>query len=365
MENDLNYKFIVYITTNTINNYIYVGVHKTLTPYEFDGYLGNGIYINKPNTYEKSKTKFQQAVKEFGPKAFKRKVLNVFDFEEDAYILEQNIVDSEFLSRNDVYNMVLGGKFGFDNSIKVYQYDITGKFLNEYQTMLDASRSIDRHYTAIGHAINNKTKAGGFYWNTDKINKIDLSNYFNPKRSYRNIYRYLKTGEYDSEFKNGNLAAENVNCCNKTIYNACVLGNLINDKYYFSYIKSNNYSTARTEYVKIMPVHKYDNLGNYICSYDTYLEAQDDNKNMNIIKSIKLKSPDENGNIWGLVKLTYYNRQKLPGGKRKVGRFDLEDNLIETFSSASQAEKKWGSSVWHVLSGRNDTQKGYRFKYLS
>ena len=47
MENDLNYKYIVYMTINNINNYIYVGVHKTLTPYEFDGYLGNGIYINE------------------------------------------------------------------------------------------------------------------------------------------------------------------------------------------------------------------------------------------------------------------------------------------------------------------------------
>ena len=98
MENDLNYKYIVYMTINNINNYIYVGVHKTLTPYEFDGYLGNGIYINRPNTYEKSKTKFQQAVKEFGPKSFRRKLINVFDNEEEAYLLEKDIVNPEFLS---------------------------------------------------------------------------------------------------------------------------------------------------------------------------------------------------------------------------------------------------------------------------
>ena len=81
-----------------------------------------------------------------------------------------------------------------------------------------------------------------------------------------------------------------------------------------------------------MPVHKYDNSGYYICSYDTYIEAQNDNENCNIIKSIKLKSTDKNGNIWGLVKLEYYNRPKLPVRKRKVGRFDLNGNLIETFN---------------------------------
>ena len=285
------------MTTNNINNFIYVGVHKTLTPYEFDGYLGNGIYINRPNTYEKSKTKFQQAVKEFGPKSFTRRLINVFDNEEDAYLLEKNIVDSEFLSRDDVYNMVLGGYFEWDNSIKIYQYD--------------------------------------------------------------------KSGEYDNEYSNGRLAAESLNCCNKTIYSACVLGNLVNDKYYFSYIKGKNYSTARTEYIKYMPVHKYDKNGYYICSYDTYIEAQSEHKNANIVKSIRLKSPDENGNIWGLVKLTYYNRPKLPKQKRKVGRFDLNDNLIEVFQSATQASKMWGNSVWNVLAGRNETQKGFKFKYLS
>ena len=297
MENNLNYKFIVYITTNNINNFIYVGVHKTLTPYEFDGYLGNGIYINRPNTYEKSKTKFQQAVKEFGIKAFTRKTLNVFDNEDDAYLLEKNIIDSEFLSRHDVYNVLLGG--------------------------------------------------------------------IEKEKPFNKIYRYLKSGEYDSEYQNGRLASEAINCCDKTIYNACILGNLVNDRYYFSYIKDKNYSTARTEYIKHMPVHKYDRLGYYICSYDTYTEAQSEHKNINIIKSIKLKSHDEDGNIWGLVKLTYYNRPKLPKQKRRVGRFDLDDNLIEAFQSATQAAKVWGNSVWNVLAGRNETQKGFKFKYLS
>lgn len=38
MENNL--KWIVYCTTCTINNKIYIGVHKTVNPEVFDGYLG-------------------------------------------------------------------------------------------------------------------------------------------------------------------------------------------------------------------------------------------------------------------------------------------------------------------------------------
>ena len=36
--------YIVYKTTCLVNNYIYVGVHKTKDPNIFDGYLGRGFW---------------------------------------------------------------------------------------------------------------------------------------------------------------------------------------------------------------------------------------------------------------------------------------------------------------------------------
>lgn len=38
-----NLKSILYLTVNTVNNKIYVGIHITNKPFEFDGYYGNGI----------------------------------------------------------------------------------------------------------------------------------------------------------------------------------------------------------------------------------------------------------------------------------------------------------------------------------
>lgn len=39
MENSFNYKFIVYMTINKKNQKFYIGVHKTNTPWIFDGYF--------------------------------------------------------------------------------------------------------------------------------------------------------------------------------------------------------------------------------------------------------------------------------------------------------------------------------------
>ena len=108
-------KYIVYQTVNKVNNKIYVGVHGTETPDEFDGYIGNGISIYRPATYLNPKTPFQYAVKKYGVKAFIRTTLKIFDEEEDAYKMEAEIVNEDFLKREDVYNLALGGRLNYDN----------------------------------------------------------------------------------------------------------------------------------------------------------------------------------------------------------------------------------------------------------
>ncbi|MBQ8131152.1 MAG: hypothetical protein IJ193_01525 [Bacilli bacterium] len=109
MENN-KFKYIVYCTTNKINRFIYVGVHQTINPDVFDGYIGCGVYCNQPSSYNNPTTNFQYAVKQFGPSNFIRNIISIFDDEDEAYMLEADIVNEEFLKRPDVYNMILGGK---------------------------------------------------------------------------------------------------------------------------------------------------------------------------------------------------------------------------------------------------------------
>ena len=56
-------EYIVYETINLVNNKIYIGVHDSN---KFDGYLGNGIWKQNPNSYKKPKTLLGYAINKYG-----------------------------------------------------------------------------------------------------------------------------------------------------------------------------------------------------------------------------------------------------------------------------------------------------------
>ena len=360
-----NWKYIVYETTNLINGKIYVGLHKTENPDIFDGYLGNGIIATQPYTYMYAKTAFQAAVKKYGPKNFKRKTLAIFNTLEEASDLEEQIVNEKFLERSDVYNMILGGIAGclISQRIKVFQYDLKGNYINEYESFADAALHLDCDYTLISYAVRKKAKAKNYFWTTDKVEKLDLTNYNLGLNHAKKVYFYSLQGKYLGGFKTQADAERKSGISISTIKKACILGIPVKNKYYISYIKEDFYDKARTEYIKFRPVYKYNSDGSFCKEYDTQQNAENENKT-NITKAIKLKSPDENGYLWSLEKLENFNIPKRKNKKRKVGKYDLEGKLIKVYESATAAEKENGTSVWKVLAGTNRTHKQHVYKYL-
>jgi hypothetical protein len=112
----MDYNFL-YKTKNLINGKIYLGVH--CTNKINDGYVGNGIY--KESDVKKLKpTPFRNAIKKYGYENFKVTVIQFFDNEKDAYLMEANIVTKDFILSKDNYNVSTGGKGG---SIKNWMSD--------------------------------------------------------------------------------------------------------------------------------------------------------------------------------------------------------------------------------------------------
>ena len=359
-------KYIVYETTNLVNGKVYIGCHKTIDPNKFDGYLGCGVLATQPWTYSHPKTHFQFAVKKYGPKNFLRKTLAVFDTLEEASNLERELVNEEFLSRDDVYNMILGGiDDNFYIVVPCYQYDLQGNFIKEYESIQAAAIENNCHHSLIQHAITLKTKGKGFLWTNIKCDKLDISSYNLGLNHQIPLYVYSKEGNLIHEFPNQSQASKALNISPTVIKDCRIFGLLYKDTYYFCEIRDDNYSRARIRYIESRPVSKYNGeTGEFIQKYNTQLEAEQDNPGSNISKAIKQKSVCKGGFLWSLEELPKYAARKKRE-KRKVGKYDLNGNLIKIYDSATAAEKENGTSVWKVLNGTNKTQKGHIYKYLS
>ena len=366
MEKETNYKYIVYCTTNLVNGFIYVGYHKTLNPYIFDSYIGNGIYINQPYTYKYGKTKFQQAVKKYGVSNFKRTILAVFSNEASALELEADIVNEEFLKRNDVYNMVLGGLGPLSVfKIKVFQYDINGNYMAEYESITQAALIMNVDDSAIGHALRKKAKSCNSFWSTDKVDKLDLSLYNLGNNHKVVIHVYNVDGTYYKSYSSITECAKEVGCTLSEVRSSAMCGYCVRKKYYCSYILSSNYDKANTIYIKNRKVYKYDSNGNFLQEYESQELAEKLNKGSNITKFIKNKRVDKNGFMWALIKVPNYNEpDNRSNSKKQVGKYDLSGNLITIYESATTAAKENGTSVWKVLSGTNKTHKKHIYKYI-
>ena len=141
MGNNLkNKKSIVYLTINLVNSHIYVGVHDTEDPYKWDGYYGDGLSLKCKNVLKHPKTPFHYAVKKYGFDAFKRFTLAVFNSRKEALDLEGVIVNEEFISRDDTYNIVVGGGDPPHYTRSCYRYSLDGTFIQEYPSLTIAAK---------------------------------------------------------------------------------------------------------------------------------------------------------------------------------------------------------------------------------
>ena len=93
-------KYYLYEIKNLLNGKIYLGVHSTNDMN--DGYMGSGSALRKD-------------VGKFGLEQFSKTILETFTNSEEMYLREEKIVNIDFLKRDDVYNIRIGGKGGFDH----------------------------------------------------------------------------------------------------------------------------------------------------------------------------------------------------------------------------------------------------------
>jgi len=89
----------LYCIENLVNGKVYVGKHSTKNMN--DGYMGSG-------------TALLHAIEKHGVENFQKHVLITFETSEDAFKFERQIVNEEFISDDNTYNIRIGGMGGFD-----------------------------------------------------------------------------------------------------------------------------------------------------------------------------------------------------------------------------------------------------------
>ena len=261
-------KYIVYKTTNIVNNKIYIGVHLTDTNKK-DTYIGCGIVREVINP----ETAFQQAVYKYGYKNFKRETLFEYPYTEEgmeaAYAKEAEIVNEDFLKRKDVYNRALGGKIALlSRCRKIAQYTLEGKFIRTYNSIQEALEVTG--YTSIASAVAGISKyCGDYQWKYYEDSEEDIPPIQIKEKT---VYQYDLSGNLLKVWKSAAEAAKqfaNSNAARAAIHNVC--HNITRQAYgyYWSFKRKFEYN----EYIRSKAVACYDNSGKFIKSYSSLSEA--------------------------------------------------------------------------------------------
>lgn len=360
-------KYIVYCTTNLVNDKIYIGVHATSDPEKFDGYIGNGVYINNPSSYNKPKTLFQNAVKKYGPKNFKRSILYIFDDEEDAYLKESELVNFDFIKQNNNYNMALGGKGGGTYKGNIYQFDLQGNMIKKWDYVLDIVDTYNKVASAIYGAMIYKESLAGYFWSREP--SIDIKEYSKPSLS-QPVYQYNIEGTLIRKYDSLYAAGKESGIIKSSIQSAINRKTAYNNEYYFSYELVDKFIPKQKVQLRNRTFYIYDLDGKYLTTCQNIQETIDYTKCKNY-DILYLAMNNRNGVYKDYqIKLEYFESippvQKQGNRGKSIDAYTIDGQFIKTYSSINQAVKDLNvplSNVKHILKGMTESTKGYTFKF--
>lgn len=357
MENNL--KSILYMTVNTVNNKIYVGIHITNKPYEFDSYYGCGITGTQSYWFKHPKYPFQRACKKYGLKVFRRYTLFVFDNYEDARKMEAQIVNEEFLKRPDVYNVALGGGCGLvpSTEIEVHEYDLNGIYKNSYRSYNYAVKQLNATWMSIRYAVLNGSPYLGSFWSETRAASLQFD--YAPQKKI--VYAYDTNGDFVEEYESISAFARkhdiNTTCVHRALQRQTKCANL-----YVSLTKIDKFVKLPLKRIRNKKYYQYDLDGNFIREFE----------NVNEIKKVfnnsckRFQHAVTNGEIifnsqWSTEKVDKMSKH-VPKLK-KIAQYDLEGNLVKVWDSYRTCVKEFALARY-VLKGIRTQTKGFTFKYL-
>lgn len=354
-------KYIVYQTTNLKNNKIYIGVHKTLDPNIFDGYIGCGVIITSPSSYNNPYTPLQYAVKKYGTANFKRVVLKTFETLEEAYKLEAELVDHDFIKRKDTYNVKLGGIGGSSYFVKINQFDINGKYLKTWNSIVEAAEFYSISDSAINNANKFKGSCVGFFWSTEDTINIKEYSYYTGQI----CYKYNNDGKFEEMYNSLVEASKDNNVPLQSIQRAVKGGYCVEGSYYSTELHDSYLGKPKIS-LKNTPIYIYTLKGDYITTLRNSSEIYNF---FNIKSTSSITTAIRTGRQYRDYQISLEYKDKLEevidlrNKKKAVIQYTLTGDFIKEFDSITQAVSEYGTGVQKVVKGQQKQCKGFIFRY--
>ena len=105
--------YLIYKTTNLLNNKYYIGCHQTDNLN--DGYLGSGKHL-------------RYAIKKYGKNNFKFEIMYFLSSKEEMFELERSIVNEDLVNNPLTYNLKIGGSGGNPGIVGAFKGKKHSKF---------------------------------------------------------------------------------------------------------------------------------------------------------------------------------------------------------------------------------------------
>ena len=136
-----------------------------------------------------------------------------------------------FLKEGESIEDYLNG--GIKKNPKVYQYDLNGQFIREFNNISDIKKILKINKNNLKRAIKNNNNIENYYWSYDKFNNILLENPELEQKTPKKVYQYTLEGDFVKEW-------ESITACKKefpSVLQVCLGNRLHCHKFKFSFNK--------------------------------------------------------------------------------------------------------------------------------